>query len=385
VTKVIGATGGALTSGDGKVTITIPAGAFAGNTTVSIQPISNNAPGGLDGAYRITPDGTQLSAAATLTFNVSDADLRGTTFDVLGIASQDANRHWRKSATNSNATTHTLTVTTSHFSDWSLVYGLQLRPLRATVVVGKSVSLSIQLCDVVDVGDIASLLADCDDDPVPALPPTTPLDWQANGIPTGNASVGTVLPAGTDAIYTAPAQKPANNPVAVSVNFGGQSGASQLLVSNIKVVDEMWVGRSTTVIGSITARASVIFIPDEEETETYDDPNHMAYSAEGFVDITGTIDETDDFGNIIGVCTISAHAILPSELDVTGALQRFKGANRDTYYGIGNVHLNQCHFGSFPWLHMDENGTVVGAGGTVLEGNSSPADGVSFTYKFTRP
>lgn len=55
--KTIGAEGGSLSSTDGRITVTIPAGALANDTQIAIQPISNTASGGLGAAYRLSPAG----------------------------------------------------------------------------------------------------------------------------------------------------------------------------------------------------------------------------------------------------------------------------------------------------------------------------------------
>src|SRR5687768_15033479 len=60
VTKSIDASGGTLSSPDGKLTITVPAGTVSSATTFSIQPITNtlqdNKP-----AYRLLPEGITLA------------------------------------------------------------------------------------------------------------------------------------------------------------------------------------------------------------------------------------------------------------------------------------------------------------------------------------
>src|SRR5258706_4999451 len=77
VEATIGPAGGALGSGDGKVTVSIPAGALAADTTISIQPFTNTAPGGRGLSYRFAPSGVVFSAPVQITFSFTDADLIG--------------------------------------------------------------------------------------------------------------------------------------------------------------------------------------------------------------------------------------------------------------------------------------------------------------------
>src|SRR5213076_3313354 len=68
---LIGAAGGTMISADGVLTLSIPAGAVAADTDFTITPITNTAPGGQGGAYRVRPDGLLLLAPATVAFQVS--------------------------------------------------------------------------------------------------------------------------------------------------------------------------------------------------------------------------------------------------------------------------------------------------------------------------
>src|SRR4051812_31198421 len=67
--KAIGVEGGTITSPDGNVQLNIPAGALSKTTIITIQPVTNEIPGGMGHAYRFSPDGTQFSKPATLTFS----------------------------------------------------------------------------------------------------------------------------------------------------------------------------------------------------------------------------------------------------------------------------------------------------------------------------
>ncbi|HMR83531.1 MAG TPA: hypothetical protein PKE30_10380 [Niabella sp.] len=57
VEKEMGASGGQITSDDGKMTIIVPAGALSSSTQFSVQRISNTNPGSVEEAYRLLPHG----------------------------------------------------------------------------------------------------------------------------------------------------------------------------------------------------------------------------------------------------------------------------------------------------------------------------------------
>ena len=133
VVATIGPNGGRLSSGDGGVTVTIPAGAVTADTQLGIQPISNTAAGGIGSAFRLTPVGQKFAKPVRISFGIMVGDLDGTAAGALGLASQDARGFWEWTQTPPDASTKHITMTTSHFGDWSKVAALRLRPTRATV------------------------------------------------------------------------------------------------------------------------------------------------------------------------------------------------------------------------------------------------------------
>src|SRR5690242_17088981 len=70
----IGPAGGSLTSDDGRLTVSVPPGAVSAPTSLSIQDITNTAPGGDGIAYRVGPDGTTFATPITLTFAADPAE-----------------------------------------------------------------------------------------------------------------------------------------------------------------------------------------------------------------------------------------------------------------------------------------------------------------------
>ena len=63
----IGPAGGTLASGDNQVTLTVPAGALASATPISITAVADTAPGGTGFAYRLALDGLTFAKPVTIT------------------------------------------------------------------------------------------------------------------------------------------------------------------------------------------------------------------------------------------------------------------------------------------------------------------------------
>lgn len=239
VTAELSAAGGLLASPDGAVELVIPPGAVPTSTTFSLEPVTNLAHGGLGHAYRLRPEGVAFTAAVTLRFHVSDAQLAGRPWQVLMVASQDPDGTWRREDAVVDAAAHTVTAHPTHFSDWSLVEGFRLAPTSATLRPGQSLKLKAQYCfaPTATGGPWRGYACDQDEEELGLLLPIpSTSNWAVNGAPGGSPVDGTV--AGTDngfATYVAPAKKPAANPVAVSTELKDPTGAKVVLVSNVKI------------------------------------------------------------------------------------------------------------------------------------------------------
>ncbi|WP_276955710.1 hypothetical protein [Allomeiothermus silvanus] len=243
VSKVIGASGGTLSSADGRLTVEVPAGAFAKDEAVGIQEIENHAHGRVGKAYRLTPEGVKFAKPVTLTFPYTDADIAGTAPELLGVAYQDEKGFWRAyKKVELNRENKTVSVETDHFSDWSMLAGAQLRPPSAEVQTGGSVNLQVAICEQVTSDDgLTSLAYGCEPS---QLISRFVKNWSVNGAPGGNASVGMVAAGeGGAATYTAPAQVPSKNPVAVSAEYTNVHGNKFILISNVTVTGAaQWSG-----------------------------------------------------------------------------------------------------------------------------------------------
>lgn len=246
----IGAGGGSLSSIDGRVQLTVPPGAFAQSTQVTIQPITNTAHGGQGRAYRITPEGLHSAAPMTLAIEVNEALVQGSALAAMSIATQDADGRWhayRKPVRDTAA--RTLTVQTTHFSDWAVVAGAQLRPGRAAVPRSQTLDLTVVTCRPLDDGNggTTATLDACTEEP---RAEGELADWAVNGIPGGTAGAGYIkeIPLASPqpyqiphrARFEAPPVVPAANPVAVSVRHipAWNPAESVTLVSNVLVTEQ---------------------------------------------------------------------------------------------------------------------------------------------------
>ena len=148
----------------------------------------------------------------------------------------------------------TITINMSHFTDISNVKGIQLRPPDKIIAPGDTVILIPRICyePKVIFGNTSSANphgyvcnTDIGEDLAPLVPPDKISNWSVNGIPGGNATVGTVVAeqhqpdphsvSDYRAIYTAPDIAPTPNTVAVSAEVEMGDGSKTLIVSNITI------------------------------------------------------------------------------------------------------------------------------------------------------
>lgn len=252
-TVTIGAAGGSVSSVDGVLTVVLPPGALTSDVELSVTPISNEAPGGVGRAYRIAPEGLTLAQPADVIFSWTEGDLVGTAPEALAIGSQSATRHWEvlRDTTRDDGG-RTIRGQTTHFSDWSRLAQLQLRPGIATVQTGESLALTLVWCAAIDVeAELVALMSACapldDGDATFALE-----EWSVNGVSGGGGAAGTVERVGeTTGRYTAPSTVPDPAVVAASARVTGALGR-MLVVSNIQVA-----GAGGRYVGTLRATREV--------------------------------------------------------------------------------------------------------------------------------
>jgi len=204
VTKDIGPAGGSIASPDGRLTLTVPQNALTDTVAFTIQPITNKAGGGLGSAYRLGPDGKTFTTPLEISVRYDEHDLEGTIPEALSLAYQDEKAAWHaQKLAKLDRDKKTLTVSTTHFSDWSFLSRLVLSPSEATLPVG--VGLPIRVLYQCQIGYIEKIFRKCE-----ALPP------QKNHHPWELQGAGTIDQSG---LYTAPAKRPSPNIVHVLYSY----------------------------------------------------------------------------------------------------------------------------------------------------------------------
>lgn len=240
VSQEIGAAGGTLSSADGRVTLSIPAGALASNTVIRLQPIENTAPNGIGQSYDLLPNGQQFAKPVTVTLHYTDAELAGTVPELLQFGFQNSQNAWGgKGNLQVNKTAHTISAPIKHFSRWAFYAMFKLEPSETTLLTGEAVALrAVKLPYSEDPDTTASVIEMLNvlgqPKPVPAADLS---NWLVNGQQsTTNSGSGWLTDNGEGSrMYHAPSQEPTLNPVAVSCNVRTGQG-NITLVSNITVL-----------------------------------------------------------------------------------------------------------------------------------------------------
>ena len=245
-----------------------PEGALSSKTNISIQPITNNAPGGAGSGYEFGPSGTSFNKPVQISFHYTKEETEGTMAGLKNIATQHKDGKWYKLKNILvDTTAKTITSSIKHFSSYVSFDEIKISPVQAKVKVGKSIYPSVTYNSVPDddIDDLAPLptaksnAANGEGDlaPLPTPEKKFPsLKWFVNGVPNGNSITGTIkILDSRIAKYTAPAIVPNANPVAVTAelkgisfkdNVSGKTFKDLTLVSNITVYD---IAYKITVIG----------------------------------------------------------------------------------------------------------------------------------------
>lgn len=245
VTQQIGPQGGNLSSADGKLKITVPAGAVSANMPFSVEPVANTLPGSPGISYRLRPEGIKFSKPLTLQFTYHESDLDSTDAEALFMAYQRADGIWRMvTRTALDKQARTLTVQTDHFSTWAPYAMFWLTSWSDQVQTGKHTGLAIRTTN--------NYLAFNFDRTEVEIAQDKVLDNPANIKNWSLTGAGQLVPDAKLylATYTAPANIPQQNPVTASVevhNFippgkipGRGATGKLILLKKIRIVDETW-------------------------------------------------------------------------------------------------------------------------------------------------
>jgi hypothetical protein len=250
VVRSIGPSGGSLTSGDGVLTLVVPASAVTTATDFSIQPITGPGASRIS-AYRLLPDGARFSTPVTLTFAYTDEEVGNSDPQGLGIAYQDANGVWRAMlASTVNTAARTVSVATTHFTDFTKSMFWAIVPANAIVKTQERLVIKVWSCPseraVNSANDPSVVFTGGDGDDL-TLPTHLPVceeppskwngSWAVNNVIGGNNSVGTIAPGSpaSEATYTAPANQPSPNTVSVTATFNWSTRGKMILISQVTV------------------------------------------------------------------------------------------------------------------------------------------------------
>jgi hypothetical protein len=235
VSKAIGTNGGTISSADGKISINIPQGAISDNQTITVQPITNKLESGLGKAYRITPHIPHFNKPVTITFSYTQADIVGTAPEVFAIGYQNTAGGWLyKKNVQLNKVNKTISITTTHFSDWALFEKILLTPeeVRLKLDGNKIQKFTIMAA------------ASFDLDPNDMVDPIISAPYELNSeLVTGwtitNPAIGSFVKAGSNATFTAAKEGAGTVEATIALP---NSGASQLkLIGQIIVLSDLYI------------------------------------------------------------------------------------------------------------------------------------------------
>jgi hypothetical protein len=202
VSKSIGQAGGTLLSADGKLLLTIPAGALTVATNITIQPVTSTMPGSLGLSYDLKPNGTKFAVPVTLTFHYDSTQAVDKDPNFLFIAYQDSSGAWKGDATNRDVDTvaKTTTLSVSHFTTFDAGEWIFLETSSNLMLqAGQTCDLSLVQTLVTVVPGIAVVTE------TQHIPDNQIAGWQVDGIPDGDGLHGTITTSpGAHATYTAP-------------------------------------------------------------------------------------------------------------------------------------------------------------------------------------
>jgi hypothetical protein len=216
-TKSIGPAGGSIASPDGRITINVPPNTVTSPVDFSIQPITNLAHGGSGTAYRLEPSGLKFAEPVKVSFKPDAQDLEGTMPEAFTVAYQDPTGVWQVFRTaNIDPANKTLTVSTTHFTDYSL-WTFQLSPKKATLYVGETQVITLVGC--YREGGAANTIRRW-----LGAGPLTCETLNVRDSSSWDVNYGTIVPSGdsknSSALYTAPAKKPRPNVATVRFVYG---------------------------------------------------------------------------------------------------------------------------------------------------------------------
>lgn len=230
-TKSIGPAGGSLASADGRITVDVPPNAVTAAVAFRITPITNLGKGGVGSAYRLEPNEQKFAAPVKVSFKYDAEGFKDASPESFAVAYQDSTGVWQALKTsNIDKASKTVTISTTHFTDWSL-WTIRLDPEKVTIRVGEKVHIV----------------------PIQCLKPTNLYErfqWLLGNEPcsdmwpqnkTWSVNIGTLSPITGGVVYTAPAKRPSPNVATVRFVYhlrGESSGIQDVRECQITIVDQ---------------------------------------------------------------------------------------------------------------------------------------------------
>ena len=369
VSKIIGAAGGTLVSADSIVELNIPPGALSSDVNVSIQPVTNEAPGGIGLSYDFLPNGTVFRTPVTATFHYSDDSLIGTLPELLWILCQDSSNAWQanQEVQDLDTVAKKLNIQISHFSRRSISKKLVIDASKIVLHKGETSNLTVYLSQVdktiTSLGDGLSI------GPITQLfniPNQNVWNWQAHEIFTyTGAPVGKITGTGAEVTFNAPAQ--INNNIFVRVT------------ANVGPITEWWRG-SKIIKPWVTIQTILLLEPNEFNYSVffaYRNPHIAGYISEqqlyedsATFDLTITIHPDAPPNQFQNVATASIKNIHNNGPTVTPLSQSYTVPDGDIFtwtfnpdpigfYNIQNVTLDDSLIDSDLSLILKFNSDVA--------------------------
>lgn len=241
IDKSIGTAGGQLASADGSITVTVPAGALAETVNFQLQAVKNTCDAGLGTGFRLTPHGKQFTKPVTIRFSYATYLDSIASEDALSIAYQDAQGVWQMvKPFVVDKVNKTVSVTTTHFSDWALITWLKIKPVSAVLGVGETLDLQVMNYHPYTEGNLLQPLNGSDESTLPLgkgvqVPASYIKKWTLTG-------PGNLQGNGSAAKYTAPGAVNGQAAATAVAEIASESH-TLLLLSHITVIGEGLVFR----------------------------------------------------------------------------------------------------------------------------------------------
>lgn len=119
--KVVGASGGTVSSADGRVRLVFPAGALDTDVTITIDPIVSPAPGSFGPTYELGPTGTIFKTAVTLELAYVDSEIEGNWPQDLLVGTLVGGAWAPVRPSTVDETAATVSARTTHFSPYTVM------------------------------------------------------------------------------------------------------------------------------------------------------------------------------------------------------------------------------------------------------------------------